>query len=95
MKKLDQNWNGYLAEPINEKIIKTVENFIPDLEIQPQIFPTGRGTIQIEYYINDKNLAEIEIFTNEIYLYLIKNGEETEREIKKEEIQKIISDLYA
>jgi hypothetical protein len=55
------NWNGYEGEVINDEVIKIVEKLITKLEIQPQIFPTGRGSIQIEYYKNEENLIEIEI----------------------------------
>lgn len=95
IKKLRPNWNNYDGEAFDESLIGSIERIISDLDYQPQIFPTGRGTIQIEKYIDDKNLIEIEISNNEIFVYKVKNGQETEKEITVDEINSLMSDLYA
>lgn len=49
--KLEYNWNGYNAKPIPKEIIEKVKEVIIKLgnDKQPEIFPTGRETIQIEF----------------------------------------------
>jgi len=94
LKFLQENWDGYNGKRFSSKIIDTVEDIVTKMEDQPQIFPTGRGSIQIEKYFDDNNLYEIEISDDEIYLYQVKNGIELEKEIKISELEKIISDFY-
>jgi len=94
LKHLQEDWNGYNGETIEDALISDIENLISTLDYQPQIFPTGRGSIQIEKYLNDENLVEIEISSNEIFVYQVKNGEEIEKEISISEINDFISELY-
>lgn len=94
LKKIKENWNGYGGQVISHTLIAKVISILSELDYQPQIFPTGRGTIQIEKYINNENLVEIEISENEIFAYQIKNGEEKESLVSVNEISKIISDIY-
>lgn len=94
-KNLESNWNGYNGQSFDESLIGKIETILSSLEYQPQIFPTGRGSIQIEKYINDENLVEIEISNNEIFAFMVKNGFEQERIVSIEEIKDIISELYA
>lgn len=56
--KLEYNWNGYNAKPIPKEIIEKVKEVIIKLgnDRQPEIFPTGRETIQIEYEYDKKEL---------------------------------------
>lgn len=58
IKKLKFNWNGYNAKPIPEEIIEKVKKVIIKLgnDKQPEIFPTGRETIQIEYEYEKKEI---------------------------------------
>mgnify|MGYP003653924619 CR=1 FL=1 len=94
LKQLQNGWNGYNGEAIEDSLISNIEDLISTLDYQPQIFPTGRGTIQIEKHLNDKNLVEIEISSNEVFVYQLKNGVETEKEISLLEINDFISELY-
>lgn len=94
IKKLRPNWNNYKGEAFKESLISKVESILSCLDYQPQIYPTGRGSIQIEKYINEENLIEIEVSENEIFAYRVKNGEEIEKEITVNEINILISDLY-
>ena len=63
---LEKNWNGYGAEPIDKTIIDKVEYIIKNICIQPQIFPTGRNSIQLQYEREDKSYLEFEIFADKI-----------------------------
>jgi len=92
---LQSNWNGYNGKPIDKNVIETVEGIILNLDFQPQIFPTGRGTIQIESYKDDNNLIEIEISKDSNFLYQVDNGEEIEKDVNIKEIKNIITLFYA
>ncbi len=95
LKKLSQNWNGYDGESFDSGLISKVETILSDLDYQPQIFPTGRGTIQVEKYLDENNLIEIEISKDEIFAYQVKDGEELEEEISLDQVNQLISALYA
>jgi len=91
---LKDNWNGYGGQKIDKKVIKLVETIISNLNIEVQLSPTGRGTIQLEIYKNDETFIEIEIGIEKSFIYLMKNSDEIEEEIKtnvKDIIRKINS----
>lgn len=93
-KNFKTNWNGYSGEAFDEALIEKIEDILSDLDYQPQIFPTGRGTIQIEKYIDDDNLIEIEISNKEVFAYQVKKGNEKEAKISLDEVNNLISELY-
>lgn len=66
---LPNNWNGYGADKFTEKVItrsKFILSIIESIGIGFDIFPTGRNSIQFEFY-NDRNeYLELEIFESEI-----------------------------
>lgn len=54
IKKLEEDWDNYGADPINERVIANAEFLINNLEIKPvNITPTPWGTIQM--YWKSKN----------------------------------------
>lgn len=94
-KELQSNWDGYDGLPFNNSVIEKVLNIISNLDYQPNIFPTSRGSIQIEKYIDDDNLVEIEISEDEIFAYQVIKSCEIEKTVSASEINTLISDLYA
>jgi len=94
IKNLEENWNGYNGEIIDKSVISKVETLISSLDYQPQIFPTGRGSIQLDAYLNENNLVEIEISPEINFVYQVKNGKEIEKEVSLSEINDFISELY-
>jgi len=92
---LKSNWNGYGGETISQDVIDKTEKMPSDLDYQPQVFPTGRETIQIEYFKNDDNLIEIEISSEEIFVYKAQNGEEFEGSVEFDSLSEIITSFYA
>ena len=94
IERLPQNWNGYEGERFEKELIASVEKIISNLDYQPQIFPTGRGSIQLETELDEDNLVEIEVSQDEIFAYQVKDGIEVEKEISADEINNLISDLY-
>ncbi len=95
LKNLKSNWNGYNGKPINNDIIEQAECLLTNLDYQPSIFPTGRGTIQIEYFKDEDNELEIEIFSNEIFMYKVEDGVEQELSIDADQVSEIINKFYA
>ena len=80
---LPKGWNGNGAKSISLSLINRCIDLIsfPDLNYQPDIFPTARESIQFEYEKPDGSYLEIEVYEDNIsYLYITKNGEETEHE---------------
>jgi hypothetical protein len=92
--KLTPGWNGYEGESFNPQLIEMIQKILPNLDYQPQLFPTGRGTIQLEEKIDDNNFLEIEISTSEVFAYLVKDGIEKELIIQPDEINQLILELY-
>jgi hypothetical protein len=96
LRKLDSflqfgsNWHGYESQTFSKELISKVKSIIRALEYQPQVFPTGRGTIQLEKWVDDDNLVEIEISEDEIFAYKVISGEESESIISADKINKIL-----
>jgi hypothetical protein len=94
-KKFNHGWDGYDALVISDELIDKISDIISDLDYQPQIFPTGRGSIQIERYIDDKRFIEIEISEDEVFAYRVMYDNEEEKVISASEINNLINELYA
>jgi hypothetical protein len=89
---LEANWNTYGAKPFSTDIIAKTTGLIFQLSKPPMIFPTGRNSIQLEFYNNDKYL-EIEIFETS-YKYFT-DGMDDGIAIGEEELIKKVNDFYA
>lgn len=97
-KKFSSNWNDDNAEPFSENIIQRsfeIINF-PTLKFQPDVFPTGRKSIQLEYEKSNGNYLEIEIFEEKYSAYSEINKEQTEYEsITIDDIFRLIDDFHS
>ena len=91
--QLKKGWNGYDGEEISNKVIDNTSALLQKLSFQPKIFPTGRNSIQVEYYNNDDNLFELEISSNQYSLYLVRNGNETEKDVTMAEACELMNGL--
>ena len=58
---LKDNWNGNGAAPFTKKLIEKVADIVDKLLIQPEIFPTALGTIQLEFDNSRRDHMELEI----------------------------------
>lgn len=94
LRKFEENWNGYGAKGFSSELCDFVEELIKSLDenFQPKLFPTGRESIQIEYEKENGEYLEIEIFSSEqIQLFqILESGEEIEKEISFEEIERLV-----
>lgn len=76
---LNDNWNGNGAKSFSLDLVAKCSYIINEIIRQPDIFPTGRNSIQMEYEKANGEYLELEVFEDEIYfLYVDKNEEETE-----------------
>lgn len=90
------NWDGEGARSFDKELINTVVNLIEKISLQPQIFPTARDSIQLEYDKTNGDYLEFEIFTNKTQMfYLGHDGVHYEREIDNTLIGKLVIDFYA
>lgn len=94
--KLEKNWNGNGADRFSKKLIKVAYEIIDNLEMQPEIFPTARDSIQLEYENSSKDYLEFEIFKDKIKMFSYKNdgSEETTKDIDSNQLNNIISKFY-
>lgn len=96
---LPDNWNDYGARSFDRNLIKKCIDLINSstLRYQPDIFPTGRNSIQFEYEKSDGSYLEIEIYIDHfVYFYIDSFGCEKESDFAEwEEILKIINEYHA
>lgn len=96
--KFETDWNGNGAAPFSRNVIQRVLNFInsPNLKFQPNVFPTGRQSIQFEYEKPNGNYLEIEIFDDKYSAYSEIASKITEYEsISFNETIKLIDEFYS
>lgn len=98
IRSMKKNWNGNGAPAFKKELIEKVSQILDDLMIQPEIFPTALGTIQLEYDNSRKDHMEIEIGESETAeIFIVKfNGEELYEEIQTDanEINKRMGSFY-
>lgn len=104
IKKLEQiaslpnNWNGNGALSLSQSLIAKVQEIINFLNIQPEIFPTAYGTIQLEYDRPNNAHLEIEI-SQDINAEVFKVDDREDETIwyiasNAKEINKVVDDFY-
>ena len=60
------DWNGYRAIHFSSELINKAKNILLNLHEQPDLFPTGRQSIQLEYHSTNGNYLEFEIFEERV-----------------------------
>ena len=98
IRSMKDNWNGNGAPAIPKTVTDRVEQLINGLSIQPEIFPTALGTIQLEYDNSRRDHMEIEIDGSDIAeVFVVRfNGEESYADIQVsiDSINSIAGDFY-
>lgn len=93
--KLEQNWDLYGSDVIDERLINKVEKLLRSLKHQPEVFPTGNGGIQLDFFKDDDNFLEIEITIDEINLVRVIAGVDEECELYNiNEVINTINEFY-
>jgi len=91
MEKLEYNWNGYNAEKISEKAINFSRNLLKHLTFFPDIYPTCRSSVQLEYDMPNGNYLEFEINDNQVFYFEILNISEERKDKSKRDYQNAIA----
>lgn len=95
--KLKENWNENGADPFSDKVIDNAYSFInaENLKYQPDLFPTGRDSIQAEYELENGDYLEVEIYDDHFDLYIKKGVVEEERgKVTLNEIIRMVNGFY-
>lgn len=96
--KYGENWDGDGGKPFDTKLIEATKNILLGISVQPEIFPTGRGSIQMEYEGTNESYLEIEIKSQDkATVYMVrKDGTETEKDIAPDVtcINRFIEEFY-
>lgn len=81
MYNFKKNWNLYGANPIPKGTLDLTKKVLKELTIQPEVFPTGASTIQLEYE-KGNNYLEIELCENSLSLFMINEKDKDSFSIK-------------
>ena len=98
IRSLGDNWNGNGAPAFTMSVTDRIESLIYNLNIQPEVFPTACGTIQLEYDNSRKDYMEIEIGesdTAEVFVVRF-NGEEAYSSVPvtTDDINRLAGEFY-
>ncbi len=80
MKRLDdilalpEDWNGYHAKPFSKDLVDKCKNVVETLTYQPDVYPTGRQSIQLQYQLEDESYLEFEIFKDKTVCLYVPQG---------------------
>lgn len=94
---LKDNWNQYGAKHFSWDLIDFVKKLIDKLDSQPDIYPTARDSIQLEYEKIGKYYLEFEIFSpNNIKMFsvLAESDQTIAKNINEEELIEIVKTYY-
>lgn len=93
LKKLDSfcsnkiDWASIGMSPFNLQFIEEIKFLVENLKMQPKIFPTGNGSIQLEYYdkSSPEKYLEFEIFSDRAEMFVVdSNGNERQEVIARD-----------
>lgn len=97
---LEEDWNGYGARPIDQKVITTCATIVRYIAIQPTVLPTPRNSIDLSYRLEDKSYLEFEVFVDKIICVKVPQDHYTKAvferfyKIDMERINQIVREFY-
>ena len=91
---LENNWNGYDAPKIDESIISKAKEIIRNISLVPDIFPTGRNSIQFEFEKKNGDYLEFEIYKNKISCLCIMNKKSETFNLNPDQIEQTINNFH-
>lgn len=95
---LSDNWNENGAKAIPVSLIDSMKGYINYLDIQPEIFPTVMGTLQLEYDRENGAHLEIEISEHGEADVFIMDAEDNVSKfrlmVSVQEINRVVSEFY-
>ena len=81
MSHFKADWNGNRGMPFSREAINLFMNIIKNLKVQPEIAPTGRNSLYMQYILGTDILA-YEIQTNTIEEVFVPGGDYSKAESK-------------
>lgn len=93
---LEENWNGNGAPKFSSKLLDSVRSVVETLIRQPNIFPTARESIQLEYENDMGDYLEFELFEGGRLkkFYCGHDGEIVTEDISLEMIYEVVNNFY-
>lgn len=91
---LEEGWDGYDARKINEKVIKKLEQILPSLFEQPDIFPLVNGNIQFEYEKENGEYLEFETLNDKkIKIFTLDSQENEDTKFISFDLEEILNEV--
>lgn len=75
MALFEENWNGTNGRAFSQNAIRLFEIVINSLDKQPQIAPTGRNSLLLQYELEDKSMLAFEVCETRTEKVLIPKGD--------------------
>lgn len=99
-RQLEEDWNGYGASPLPDDVLNIARGLATrDLvsDLNPEVFPTGRQSIQFEFRNERGDEAELEIFSRDDSLLVIdpSDGDMFERRSSLKDAISLIDEFLA
>lgn len=93
---LSDGWNDSEARSFPSEFLIYVRGILSSLEIDPDIFPTARGSIQLEYNNTSGDYLEFEIFADGKIkkFYCNRNGETSTDFVSASQLNGILNQFY-
>lgn len=66
IQNLEHDWDGDAGEAIPEEVIILSKSIVMSLKYQPEIYPTKRRTVQMQYETADRSYLEFEVYADRI-----------------------------
>ena len=95
--ELKDDWNGHGASAVKDTLIQKMKYLVLRLNIQPEISPTARGSIQFEYEKETGEYLEFELFDIKLkVLTMVSDGNNYSyyMDINIDEINKVVDKFY-
>lgn len=94
--KLPDNWNDRGSNKVSTELLDYVKNILAVLDVEPDIFPTARDSIQLEYNNNSGDYLEFEIFADGKIkkFYCNRNGETSTDFVSASQLNGILNQFY-
>lgn len=93
---LPDGWNDSEARSFPSEFLIYVRGILFSLEIDPDIFPTARGSIQLEYNNTSGDYLEFEIFADGKIkkFYCNRNGKSSTDFVSASQLNGILNQFY-
>lgn len=99
IRNLKDGWfNGQIGErnAFSDELVDKVKKIISKLKNQPEVFPTGRDSIQIEFENENGDYLEFEFYENgKISKYYENSIKSYSRGVSEKNIYKSVKEFYA